>query len=279
MPDNILRYSGDYGAATDVGAVRETNEDTYSAGPEIGLWLVADGMGGHNCGDIASGITRDTIAASVAGGEGLSGSITTAHRNILTEAQERKNAGGMGSTVVAALLDGNDYEVAWVGDSRAYLWDSELTQITRDHSYVTALVNSGAITPEEASTHPSRHLLTRCLGVDDDRPLPVDSRRGRFSRGQELLLCSDGLTGELSDEDIERILAEPTSPQERVDKLVKAAVDHGGKDNVTAILLSAPKNAPGSGGMGRVAGLVLAGAILAASILGAAFYFQQQGMF
>lgn len=279
MPDRKQRYSGDCGAATDVGAVRETNEDAYSAGPEIGLWLVADGMGGHNCGDVASAITRDTVAAEVSAGGGLTESITSAHKRILTEANERAGAGGMGSTVVAVLLDGNDYEVAWVGDSRAYLWDSQLMQITRDHSYVTALVNSGAIAPEEASTHPSSHLLTRCLGVDDDRPLPVETRRGRFSRGQELLLCSDGLTGELSDEEIGNIVAEPAPSQERVDKLVRTAVDHGGKDNVTAILLSAPENAPGGGEWRKTAGLLLLGAVLAASMLGAVFYLQRHGVF
>lgn len=268
------------GASTDTGAVRKLNEDTYLSNPDHGLWLVADGMGGHQSGDVASAITRDTVADSVAAGDDLTGAIQLAHRKILDEAAARKNSSGMGSTIVAAAVDGNDYEIAWVGDSRAYLWDGNLMQITRDHSYVRDLVDSGAITPEEAKTHPGRHLLVRCLGADDDgKPLQVETRRGRFSQGQELLLCSDGLTGELEDDEIGAILAEASSPQQRVDKLVRAAVDHGGQDNVTVLLVPAPENAQGGENWKKTAGLVAGGAILAACILGVAFYLQQQGVF
>lgn len=281
MKDNgkVIHGNG-FGASTDVGVVRKLNEDTFLANSETGLWLVADGMGGHQSGDVASAITRDTVDERVASGDGLKHAIQLAHRNILDEAATREDSSGMGSTVVAVALDGIDYEVAWVGDSRAYLWDGQLMQITQDHSYVRDLVESGAITPEEAKTHPGRHLLVRCLGAEDDgKPLQVESRRGRFTSGQELLLCSDGLTGELEDEEISTILAEALPVQERVDKLVQAAVDHGGRDNVTVILVAAPESAPGAGGWKKTAGLLLGGAILAVSILGVAFYLQQQGMF
>lgn len=281
MKDNSRVISGSgFGASTDVGVVRKLNEDAYLANSETGLWLVADGMGGHQSGDVASTIARDTVGERVAAGDSLTPAIQFAHRNILDEAATRGESSGMGSTVVAVALDGIDYEVAWVGDSRAYLWDGQLMQITQDHSYVRDLVESGAITPEEAKTHPSRHLLIRCLGAEDDgKPLAVETRRGRFSVGQELLLCSDGLTGELTDEEISTILAAGAPLQDRVDKLVQAAVDNGGRDNVTVILLAAPENAPGAVGWKKTAGLLLGGAILAASILGVAFYLQQQGMF
>jgi protein phosphatase len=267
------------GVSTDMGAVRKLNEDAFLANPGQGVWLVADGMGGHQNGDVASAIARDTVAESIASGDDLTSAIQLAHRKILDEALARENSSGMGSTIVAVAVDGNDYEVAWVGDSRAYLWDGNLMQITKDHSYVRDLVESGAITPEEAKTHPSRHLLIRCLGAEDDgKPLEVETRRGRFSRGQELLLCSDGLTGELADDDISAILAETTPVQDRVDKLVRAAVDHGGQDNVTVLLVPAPESARGAAGW-KTAGLVLGGAVLAACILGVAFYLQQQGVF
>jgi len=280
MDDIKTAHDHNSAASTDTGAVRKLNEDTYLTNPDCGLYLVADGMGGHQSGDVASAITRDTVAERVASGDDLTSAIQLAHRNILDAATSRENSSGMGSTIVAMSLDGDDYEIAWVGDSRAYLWDGSLMQITRDHSYVRDLVESGAITPEEAKTHPSRHLLIRCLGAEDDgKPLAVDTRRGRFSEGQELLLCSDGLTGELEDEDISAILAETASAQERVNKLVNAAVDHGGKDNVTVILVPAPKKNRRSTGWLKTAGLVLGGAILAGCILGVAFYMQQQGVF
>jgi protein phosphatase len=280
MKDDLkVVHDNTSGVSTDMGAVRKLNEDAFLANPGQGVWLVADGMGGHQNGDVASAIARDTVAESMASGDDLTSAIQLAHRKILDEALARENSSGMGSTIVAVAVDGNDYEVAWVGDSRAYLWDGNLMQITKDHSYVRDLVESGAITPEEAKTHPSRHLLIRCLGAEDDgKPLEVETRRGRFSRGQELLLCSDGLTGELADDDISAILAETTPVQDRVDKLVRAAVDHGGQDNVTVLLVPAPESTRGAAGW-KTAGLVLGGAVLAACILGVAFYLQRQGVF
>ena len=272
-------YSGDYGATTHTGVVRKVNEDTFSAKPEIGLWFIADGMGCHSSGDVASRITRDTIDERIAHREGLTEAIRAAHDDIVKQAQENEVFGGMGCTVVAVLLDGVEYEVAWVGDSRAYLWDGRLTQITQDHSYVRSLVSRGAITQEEAKTHPARHLITRCLGINDQEgPLEVEIRRGRFSRGQALLLCSDGLTDELTDSEIEEVIAVNASAQDRVDSLVESALDHGGNDNVTAIVLSAPENAPEptarreTSAIGTKIELVLGGALLAVFLLGLIFY-------
>lgn len=268
----------EYGIKTDKGAVRELNEDACLAEPELGLWLVADGMGGHSSGDVASGIARDTILSQVRDGQGLSDAIQAAHEEVLREAGIREGSEGMGATVVSVLVEGTDYQVAWVGDSRAYLYDGELNQITRDHSYVQDMVLSGAITSEEAGTHPSRHLLTRCLGVNPEDTFEVGLRRGRFVRGQEVLLCSDGLTDELSREEIAEILGRNGPIQERVDQLIDAAIQHGGKDNVTVVLLAAPADAPRATGWVRKLRLAALGAGLAAAVLALAFFLRMKGV-
>ena len=286
MSKKLPPYSGDYGAKTHTGAVRKVNEDTFSAKPGIGLWLIADGMGGHNCGAVASAIARDTIVGCVSSGQGLSESFQIAHNKITSEAKENEDYSGMGSTVVAVLLDGNEYEVAWIGDSRVYLWDGHLTQLTRDHSYVREMVDSGVISQEEANIHPSRHLITHCLGNDDtDNKLETEICRGCFVHGQELLLCSDGLTDELTDSEIEEVVGIEATAQDRVNNLVELAVAHGGKDNITVVLMTAPEDASDSttqretAGLARNVYLVLAGALMAAPVLGLIFYLRQQGLF
>lgn len=268
-----------YGSKTDPGAVRALNEDSCLADPELGLWLVADGMGGHSSGDVASRIVRDTVAERVRAGDGLKDAIQNAHEKVLEKANEGKDSEGMGSTIVAVRVNHSDYEVAWVGDSRAYLYDGALIQVTRDHSFVEDLVRNGSITAQEASSRPDRHLLTRCLGVTAAETLKVGVRRGHFTRGQEVLLCSDGLTEELTDGEIEQILSTNAPAQDRVDRLVNAAVEHGGRDNITVVLFSAPADAPGPMGWMRRIGMLVLGAGLAALILGLALYFKNQGVF
>jgi protein phosphatase len=266
-----------YGFKSDKGAVRDLNEDTCLAEPGLGLWLVADGMGGHSSGDVASQIARDTILDRIRSGDGLPEAIQAAHREVLKEAGIREGTAGMGATVVAVLVKGTDYQVAWVGDSRAYLFDGDLMQVTRDHSYVQDMVLSGAITKEEAGSHPSRHLLTRCLGVNAEDTFEVGLRRGRFARGQEVLLCSDGLTDELSDREICEILGQDAPAQERVDRLVSAAIEKGGRDNITVVLLPAPGNAPRGAGWVRKLRLAVLGGAIAAALLGLIFFFKLNG--
>jgi len=230
----------DFALGTHTGLVRELNEDNYLAMPELGLWVVADGMGGHEAGEVASGITILEIARSIKQGMPLAEAIETAHRAIQAAAQRGEGAADMGSTVVAAKLDGLRYEIAWVGDSRAYLWNGTLHQLTTDHSYVQLLLNAGLITESEIPEHPSRNVISQALGVGggDKANIRVDRVSGELGESDTLLLCSDGLSGEVTGDDIAVILAETTDAQTRVDRLIAAALEAGGKDNVTVIVIN-----------------------------------------
>jgi len=228
----------EFGHLTHVGLRREHNEDTYYGDAQLGLWLVADGMGGHEFGEVASALARDTIVSQIRAGSTLSDAIRTADQEIIQQSRRRAEALPMGTTVVAARLRGARFEIAWVGDSRIYLWDGSLHQLSQDHSYVQELIDQGAITPEQARSHPHRNVITQALGVTDPLALKVEVLQGELRPGMQLLLCSDGLTEEVPDSEIARILAKhEVSAQECVDQLILAALDGGGSDNVTAILL------------------------------------------
>lgn len=229
-----------FGHGTHVGLRRDHNEDTYSAEPSLGLWLVADGMGGHEHGEVASAIARDTVTREVQAGTPLADAISTAALKIIEQSKAKQSTLPMGTTLVAALVKDNNYEVAWVGDSRVYLWDGELKQLTSDHSYVQELVDQGAITAEQAKTHPHRNVVTQALGVTEPEILRVDTVKGDFTSG-DLLLCSDGLTEEVDDEYIAYVMSRNLDPQETVDHLIIAALDNGGSDNVTVVLIQSDK--------------------------------------
>jgi protein phosphatase len=145
----------------------------------------------------------------------------------------------MGTTVAAIRVKPDDsFEVAWVGDSRVYLWDGQLRQLSQDHSYVRELIEQGAISPEQARTHPHRNVVTQALGVTDPQNLRVETIAGRLEPGQQVLICSDGLTEEVEDSMIGQILGRADlSAQEAVDHLILAALDGGGSDNVTVVIL------------------------------------------
>ena len=222
------------------GYKRSHNEDCYLADAELGLFLVADGVGGHADGEVASAIVRDTLRADLRTGASLVDAIHDAHRAVLDEI-DRRDESNMGSTVVAALVAHGEYDIAWVGDSRAYAFDGELTQISRDHNPVSEMLALGAITPEQAATHPERNVLSQSLGVSGTIKIAPGHIRAGLHPGQQLLLCSDGLTDEITDAQISRIMQEQPTPQAQVDALVEAALDAGGRDNVTVVVVGAKR--------------------------------------
>lgn len=229
----------EFGHSTHVGLRREHNEDTYYADADLGLWLVADGMGGHEYGEVASALARDTLVAEVRKGVELVRAIQLADEEIIRHSTRSSETLPMGTTIAAVRLEKNgEFEVAWVGDSRVYGWQDGLKQLSQDHSYVQELVDQGAITSAQARSHPHRNVVTQALGVTDPQSLRVASARGQLSPGMQLLLCSDGLTEEVDDDTIAAIVGRlDLTPQECVDHLVLAALDGGGSDNVTVILV------------------------------------------
>jgi PPM family protein phosphatase len=230
----------EFGHLSHVGLRRELNEDTYYGNADLGLWLVADGMGGHEFGEVASALAREVIVEKVREGESLETAIRSADEEIIRHSRQRREALPMGTTVAAVRIVDGRFEVAWVGDSRAYVWNGQLCQLSQDHSYVQELVERGAITAEQARSHPHRNVVTQALGVTGTDDLEVETISGRLEPGMQLLLCSDGLTEEVGDTDIARIVARTElSAQECVDHLVMAALEHGGSDNITVVLLRA----------------------------------------
>lgn len=231
-----------FGATTHTGHVRKGNEDSYVALPDIGLWLVADGMGGQEAGEVASAIAAYTICRAIRQDATLEHAIRLAHEAILDAASEDIGSRGMGTTVVALLSQGQNYQVAWVGDSRAYLWDLQrLKRLSRDHSVVQELVEAGAISAEQAETHPQRNIITRSVGVPVDGGPRVDSLNGIWAPGESILLCSDGLSTELTDASLCSTLSNTVSPQDSARQLLRGALKKGGHDNITVILVQGPR--------------------------------------
>ncbi len=227
----------EFGHGTHTGLRREHNEDTYCADPDMGLWLVADGMGGHEHGEVASALARDVVIREVNRGKPLADAIQQADEEIIRHSNEKRSERPMGTTVAAVRVNNNSYEVAWVGDSRVYFWNGSLRQVSQDHSYVQELIDQGAISPAQARTHPHRNVVTQALGVTLPDQLKIETLRGTLTPGQALLVCSDGLTEEVDDQLIGEILGRGLSAQETVDHLILAALDHGGSDNITVLLV------------------------------------------
>jgi protein phosphatase len=235
----MRRFSAD----TNPGLVRDHNEDRYLANEDLGLWLVADGIGGHESGEVASAIACREIEAAVSNGLSLADAVIQGHQAVLAEIDRRGGDSNMGATVVALRIVGEEYEIAWVGDSRVYLWNGKLQQLTVDHSYVAELVEQGLISPGDAGSHPQRHIITRSLGVSASQELRVGQRSGRLEPGAKLLLCTDGLTDGVSDAEIALELRRHQSPQSQVDALMAAALAAGGRDNVTVLVVGAEAGA------------------------------------
>ena len=234
-----------YGINSHVGKVRSHNEDAFRAVPELGLFIVADGMGGHKGGAKASALAVDYIAEQVAAGELLSHAISGAHHAVKQAAAEGRGPEGMGTTVVALRIVDHTCEISWVGDCRAYLWDgTELRQLTKDHSYVQHLVDTGVIPAVESDKHPYQDILIQALGASDMNDVAVDEIVEDLYRGEQILLCSDGLTKELDETAITEILSRQTDEQATAEALINAALESGGSDNITVMLISALDSAP-----------------------------------
>ncbi len=232
------------GLQSNVGRVRRHNEDSFAAREDLGLWVVADGMGGAAAGEVASAIVVDVVPRAVEQGADLPQAIAEANRSILDAAASGRGKPGMGSTVVAAQLNGRDYTVAWVGDARAYIWGDGLQRLSRDHSRVQELLDAGMIDENEARNHPHRSVITRVLGGPDGTAADSEQVSGSLEPGQGLLLCSDGLTSEVCDAEIAEVLSGQLTTngegQAAVDRLVSLALEHGGNDNVTVVLVGLP---------------------------------------
>jgi len=244
-------------ALSDVGRKRKGNEDAHFMSEEQRLYVVADGMGGHAAGEVASRVAVDAIAEFVelTGGNqeitwpfGLDDSISYegnrlktavrhANSRVLEATRESAEYEGMATTVAAVLVDGDTANLAHVGDSRIYLFhDGKIEQLTRDHSWVNEQIETGAISPEQARSHPLRNVVTRALGGRADLVVDIQSRR--MAAGDMLLLCSDGLTTMVTDADIARILGESQGDVAKgAADLVNEANQRGGEDNITVVLL------------------------------------------
>ena len=250
-----LRISAD--AQSDVGRKRKGNEDALCLNDEQRLYVVADGMGGHAAGEVASRVAVDAIAEFVelTGGnqeitwpfglddtisyEGnrLKTAVRHANTRVIEATRESAEYEGMATTVAAVLVDGDIANLAHVGDSRIYLWNGEsIEQLTRDHSWVNEQIENGAISPEQARSHPLRNVVTRALGGRADLVVDIQSRR--MAPGDMLLLCSDGLTTMVTDDGIARILRDSERDVARATTaLVSEANDRGGEDNIPVVLL------------------------------------------
>lgn len=241
-----------YGAATDVGLHRDNNEDHFLARPDMGLWVVADGMGGHQAGEEASRIACAFIERAILNGSSLRSAIAESHYEVMREAEAHPEKSGMGTTVVALRNHGQQYEIDWVGDSRAYLWTgSELYRLSHDHSFVQGLVDSGLLSPEEAATHPQKNVIVQSIGVASLAEVRVDQISGLWENGHRILLCSDGLTDTVPETSIADILCQEGDEQILIGRLIQAALDGGGYDNITAQLISGPMTVSASGKMQR----------------------------
>ena len=225
-------------AHTDTGRRRRRNEDAFVCEPP--LFAVADGMGGAQAGEVASRLAADSLRelelGDLSSPEQTVELIREANRRVYEYSSENASARGMGTTMTVALVEGSVVTIGHVGDSRAYLLrDDQLTQLTQDHSLVAELVRSGRLSPKEAASHPRRSVITRALGTDSDVEVDVFSLRGQD--GDLFLLCSDGLTSMLSDEEIARLLVATRADLDEAGKaLITAANQAGGEDNITVVM-------------------------------------------
>ena len=224
----------EFAAKTDAGVRGGDNEDAIGWDEDRQIWLVADGMGGHVNGQIASQIAKSSILEADPA-KSTDTQLVDAHEAILSAAKEDQELVGMGSTVVLAKMRDKDAEISWVGDSRAYLWRRrKLRQLTRDHSFLEVLRQQNVLTEEQIRADPRSNLVTQTLGHGDPQPEIVHTS---LRNGDRILLCSDGLNDELDDARIAEILSRNSGVQGAVDELVATALASGGRDNTSVIVI------------------------------------------
>ena len=236
-------------SATDIGRKRQLNQDyVFSSAKPLGnmpnLFIVADGMGGHNAGDYASKCTTETVVNEIQNSFEknptiiIKKAIKTANAKIRKEASEHENLFGMGTTLVIATIIGKYLQVSNIGDSRLYLLNKDgLRQITEDHSLVEEMIRLGGLSREDARLHPDKNIITRAIGAKDE--VEADFFTEELETGDIVLMCSDGLTNMLEDKEIEAILLNPEKEEliQKGDALIKAANENGGKDNIAVVLV------------------------------------------
>jgi len=242
---------------TDVGRRRKLNEDNYLVAPEPNLYAVCDGMGGHNAGEVASQMAIETLASFIErshkekeitwpygldvnlsyDGNRLKTAIKLANKKVFRAADNREEYTGMGTTVVAVLVSGDVMTVGSAGDSRCYLLrGGQLTQVTKDDSWVSAALGEGILNSDEIERHPLRNVITKAVGAKETIELDVVEQK--FQPGDVVIICSDGLHAMISDDEIQRLLTPvPETLEEAAGRLVDAANEAGGKDNVSVVLL------------------------------------------
>ncbi|HEX6590731.1 MAG TPA: Stp1/IreP family PP2C-type Ser/Thr phosphatase [Moraxellaceae bacterium] len=231
-----------YAGLTDTGRQRDHNEDSFEMAPAQGIAILADGMGAHNAGEVASQIAVSTTLSILSQTAGLSAqdrldtAVQAAHASIMDKAASSTRFHGMGTTIVAVLLDEDSLSVAHVGDSRLYLLrKNKLQALTRDHSLLQEFIDKGLYSPEEAKQKVARNILTRALGLEQS--ITVDIGQHSVQSGDRYLLCSDGLYEMASDDEIQALLARGMKPEATCQALVELANAKGGKDNITVIII------------------------------------------
>lgn len=232
-------FKMELGMATDVGRYREINED--SLGRKGNLVVVADGMGGHSAGEVASALAVEHILRLETEGEAfidsLRRALNEANQALLDYAAANPDCSGMGTTIALVKVEGDKAIIAHVGDSRVYLWQQgELHRMTRDHSVVEELIRNGGITEEEAKTHPQRNLLTRALGTPGE--VEIEISEIAVNKGDRILLCTDGLTSMLDHEEIKEVISRDNHPQIIAETLVHLANERGGLDNISVVVVA-----------------------------------------
>ena len=246
-----------YAARTDVGMIRSGNEDNYDAvwdpsNPVRGIFIVADGMGGHAAGEVASEMAVKTVKGELMPVRDLDGedvvqlvanSLKLANRAIHERTLTEVDKQGMGTTASVLVLSGSRYLIGQVGDSRVYLLRAgKFAQLTKDHSYVQEQVDAGYLTPEQARYHPYSNVITRCVGAGSD--VEPDIYRGEVKPGDVFLVASDGLTGMVDDRRLAQLLSSPALPERKVQALISEANGRGGLDNITAIIVQVVETDP-----------------------------------